>query len=205
MGKTPIALTIGIGIAAAALAGCSGTQSSSSSTSNSAATSVAASASAVTSDQASAATGSATSASCPLTVTDAWVKAADSGMTAAFGSVANSSGEEATITAASTPAAGMTQLHETVDVSGTMKMQQVDHLHVPASGSLTLEPGGNHIMLMNIPAAIKPGQDVAITLTCEGGGTAQFTAQARTYNGANESYQPSGSPMAEMSMSPSAG
>ncbi len=195
MGKTPLVLTIGIGITAAAVAGCSGSSSSSSSTS--------ASASASPSVQQSSASASSSSAACPLTVSDAWVKAADTGMTAAFGTVANSGSEEATITAASTPAAGMTQLHETVDVNGTMEMKQVEHFHVPANGSFTLAPGGNHIMLMNIPAPIKPGQDVTITLTCEGGGTAQFTAQARTYNGGNESYQPSGSPTA-MTMAPSA-
>jgi copper(I)-binding protein len=78
-------------------------------------------------------------------------------------------------------------------------MKQVSMFEIPANGKLVLEPGGNHIMLMNIPAPIKPGQDVTVTLTCESGGTAQFTAKARTYSGANETYSP-GSPSSQMSM-----
>ena len=90
--------------------------------------------------QQSSASASSSSAACPLTVSDAWVKAADTGMTAAFGTVANSGSEEATITAASTPAAGMTQLHETVDVNGTMEMKQVEHFSCPPTAPSPWHP-----------------------------------------------------------------
>lgn len=135
-------------------------------------------------------TESAAANGCPLTVSDSWVKAAESGMTAAFGQVANTSGSPVTITAAQTPAAGMTELHETTMVDGSMKMQQVSGFEVPADGELVLEPGGNHIMLMNIPAPIVAGEDVEITLTCADAGETSFVAQARTFDGANEDYEP---------------
>ena len=68
---------------------------------------------------------------------------------------------------------------------------------MPANGSFTLAPGGNHIMLMNIPAPIKPGQDVTITLTCEGRryGSSSRPRPAPT-TVLTKPYQPSGSPTA---------
>lgn len=191
MGKTPLALLTGLTLATLSMVGCS-------SGSTTAEESSAAPSAAVPSASAS----DAASSACPLTVTDAWVKAVDTGMTGAFGVVANASDADVVITAATTTAAGTTELHETVDNGGTMAMQPVNQLDVPATGTLTLEPGGNHIMLMNVPAPITPGQDVVITLTCDGGGTAEFTAQAKTYTGANETYVPSDSmtePMASES------
>ena len=182
-----VIITAGLGATALALAACGGSTTSESSGSP-----------AVSGTSAAGSASSSVSSSCPLTVSDAWVKAADSGMTAAFGVVHNDSGTGATITAASTPASSSTQLHETVDSGGSMVMKQVQQFVVPASGTLTLEPGGNHIMLMDVVAPIQAGQDVSFTLTCSGGGTASFTAQARTFNGADETYQ-SGSPMPSMS------
>jgi periplasmic copper chaperone A len=148
-------------------------------------------------------TDSAASNECPLAISDAWVKAADSGMTSAFGQVQNTSDAQVSITAAQTSAAAMTELHETTMVGGAMKMQEVSAFEVPAEGELMLEPGGDHLMLMNIPAPIAAGDDVAITLTCGDAGEVTFTAQARTFDGANEEYEPDSemSDMGDMDMS----
>lgn len=184
-------MTFSVSLAAAAvvLAACGSSSSTGTAAESSAATA------AGTPASSSSATGSAQA--CPLTVSDAWVKAADSGMTAAFGTVTNDSGQEVSIVAAATEVSATTELHETVDDNGSMTMRQTASFSVPANGSLTLEPGGNHIMLMDVTNAIKPGQEVAFTLTCQGAGEASFTAQARTYTGANESYAPNGMTMSE--------
>lgn len=137
---------------------------------------------------------------CPITVSDPWVKAADKGMTAAFGTLTNSSGAEVTITAAATPDSAMSELHEVVDDSGKMVMQPVPGgFAVPANGTLTLEPGGFHIMLMGVSAPIRAGAEVPFTLTCSGGATVQFTAPAREFAGGAEDYQPSAAPSPGMS------
>lgn len=185
MRTTTLIIAVGAAATTVVMAGCSG--STSGSTASSAATGP-------TGASAPTATGSATAnASCPLTVTDAWVKAADSGMSAAFGVVRNPSGADVSIASASSPASAMTQLHQTTVSDGVAKMSEVNQLVVPADGELTLSPGGDHIMFMNLTAPVVAGQDVPITLTCAGGGVVDFTAQARSYSGANESYQPSGS------------
>ena len=131
-----------------------------------------------------------------LTVTDAWVKASQGPMTGAFGVIANPGTADVTITGASVPNVGMVELHETVMVDGQMQMQpKQGGFVVPAGGSLTLEPGGNHIMLLGMTAPINPGASVPITLSLSTGGTVVVEAIAKDFAGGNESYQPSASSM----------
>ena len=143
-----------------------------------------------TAPTAAAMAGGAGSGACPVRISDAWVKAADSGMTAAFGTLTNSSSEAVVVTGGSSPSAGMVELHETTD--GVMKPAP-DGYTVPANGSFPLAPGANHVMLMNIPAPITAGSDVTVTLTCGDGTSMEFTAQAKTFAGAAESYSPGAS------------
>jgi hypothetical protein len=136
-----------------------------------------------------------------LTITDTWAKAAETGMTAAFGTITNSSNHDITVVAASSPAATEVQLHEVVDD----KMRQVDGgFVIPAGGSLTLQPGGFHLMFMGITAPIKAGDDVSVTITLSDKSQQTFTAVAKDFTGANESYD--GATMGgDMSPSPSDG
>ncbi|WP_323741117.1 copper chaperone PCu(A)C [Microbacterium sp. VKM Ac-2870] len=135
-----------------------------------------------------------------VTISDAWVKAADSGMSAAFGTLHNSSSADVTLTAATSPASSMLQLHETVaDASGAMVMKEkAGGFVIPAGGDLVLQPGGNHIMLMDLTAPLKAGAETTFTLTFSDGSATQFTAPVKDYSGANENYQGGG-----MQMSPS--
>jgi copper(I)-binding protein len=127
-----------------------------------------------------------------ITAGDPWVKTAPSGMTAAFLTLTNSSDTADVLVSASTPAAGMVQLHEMVMQDGQMVMQQKkDGITVPARGTAVLEPGGNHIMLMELAGPIEVGEKVAITLTFRSGATLQVEAAARDFDGGNESYNPS--------------
>lgn len=127
-----------------------------------------------------------------ITAKDPWVKTAPSGMTAAFVTLDNGSDTADVLVSASTPAAGMVQLHEMVMKDGAMVMQEKkDGIAVPAHGTAVLEPGGNHIMLMELSAPIKVGEKVAITLTFASGTTLQIEAAARDFDGGNESYNPS--------------
>lgn len=125
-----------------------------------------------------------------LSVTDSWVKAADTGMSAAFGVLENSGRADVIVVSAESPAAGMLELHETVvNDTGDMVMQRKENgFVVPADGSLELAPGGNHIMLMALTGPIKAGDEVTVTLTLSDGSTVDFTAAAKDFSGANETY-----------------
>ncbi|WNM27476.1 copper chaperone PCu(A)C [Demequina capsici] len=149
--------------------------------------------------------GGDTGTSPAVTVTDAWVKAVDDGMTGAFGIVTNETDADVTIVSAATDAAAMVQLHETVvDASGATAMQEVDGgFTIPAGGTLTLEPGGNHLMLMDVADPLQPGDQVTVTLTLSDGSTVPFDAVVKEFTGAQESYAPSMDGMDHGSASPS--
>ena len=138
------------------------------------------------------------------TMTDPWVKAIDDSMTAAFGVLTNDSDADVTIVSASTDVAPTVELHETsMDATGGMSMSPIEGgFVIPAGGSLTLESGGFHIMLMGVTEPIVAGDDVDITLTFSDDSTLEVTAPAKEFTGANEDYS-GGEDTMDMSTSPS--
>lgn len=142
-------------------------------------------------DTASDTTSPTDSATCALTVTDPWVKATDEEMTGAFGMIENPTDADITVVSASSPSAGMMEIHEVVDQDGSMVMQQKEGgLVVPASGSATLKPGSDHLMLMQLPAPIEAGDEVEITAVCDTGGAVTWTSVAKPFEGSAEPYVP---------------
>ena len=127
-----------------------------------------------------------------ITVSDQWVKAAESGMTAAFATLHNSSDRDIRIVSAHTEAARTTEMHEVVDngTGGTTMRQKDGGFVVPAQGSVTLTPGTEHFMLMELPKPITTGQNIAFTIRFEDGSTVDFQALARDFDGNQENYAP---------------
>lgn len=126
-----------------------------------------------------------------VTIDDAWVKATDEDMSAAFGTLNNSGADAVTIVSAETEAAGMVELHETVEnEAGEMVMREIEGgFSIPADGSFELTPGANHIMLMGLTGALSAGDEVTVTLTFSDDSTYEFTAPVKDYSGANENYE----------------
>ncbi|MBC6934312.1 MAG: copper chaperone PCu(A)C, partial [Chloroflexi bacterium] len=51
-----------------------------------------------------------------------------------------------------------------------MKMRPVEGgIEIPAGGSVELKPGGYHVMLMQLPRDLLPGQAIMLTLVFESG------------------------------------
>lgn len=62
-----------------------------------------------------------------VSIVDAWVKSAESGMSAAFGQLVNDSDTDLLVVSATSPASPMIELHETVAGSaGDMVMQEIE-------------------------------------------------------------------------------
>jgi len=109
-----------------------------------------------------------------ITVTGAWVRVTTADQPAGgYFVIANASAEADALTSVSSPAFGSVQMHETVMMtaepgqsgSGMMGMQPVSEIAVPADGTVALEPGGYHLMLMQPTGPIAPGDTVELTLT----------------------------------------
>ena len=75
--------------------------------------------------------------------------------------------------------AGKAEIHETVaaddsmheeGTGGAMMMQEVGETALPVGGTVSLEPGSFHIMLLEIASPLELGQKFDLTLTFENGG-----------------------------------
>ncbi|MFI9559581.1 copper chaperone PCu(A)C [Nonomuraea endophytica] len=176
-------------VATAAVAACGGQQTTSTAPANDAPTTAASGAptAAATAPAGEAAPGS----TGPLTIADPWIKTTKSGMTAAFGTIANPSSAPITIVSATSTGAPTVELHETVGEGTQMTMRpKQGGFTIPAGGKLELKPGGDHIMLMDVTTPVKPGSEVGFTLKLKDGGTMEFKAVGKDFAGANEKYQP---------------
>lgn len=63
----------------------------------------------------------------------------------------------------------------TVAGMGAMTMQPIDSLELPAGETVTLEPGGYHIMLIDLVAPLETGQEIEVSLTFENAGERTIT------------------------------
>ena len=135
----------------------------------------------------------------PLTSKDMWVKAADSGMTAAFGMITNPTNKDIRIIAARSPQySSMLQIHEVVmdGQTNAMVMQEKGTgLVIPAGKTVVLKPGGDHIMFMGLKKPVTAGASIPVTLIGSNGEQLKFWALAKVYAGANETYDPGHSGM----------
>jgi periplasmic copper chaperone A len=130
-----------------------------------------------------------TAAESTLEVRDAWVKTAESGMTAIFAVLDNPGDTELTVVSAESEISPM-ELHEMAMSDGEMVMREKDGgFTVPAGGSHRLEPGGDHLMLMDLAEPILAGDELTVTLTFDTGESVTFTAVAKDFAGGDEEYE----------------
>lgn len=108
-------------------------------------------------------------------VEDAWVRGtvATQRATGAFMRLTPST--NARLVSASSPMAGVVEIHEMAMENDIMKMRQVPGLDLPAERTTELKPGGFHIMLMELKGQVKGGETVPLTLTFEDANKKTFT------------------------------
>ena len=58
---------------------------------------------------------------------------------------------------------------------GAMTMQPIESLELPAGETVALEPGGYHIMLIDLVAPLETGQEIEVTLTFDSGAERTIT------------------------------
>ncbi len=116
-----------------------------------------------------------------IAVSGAWARAAaQDGTSAAYLTIDNAGSSADRLLSVSTPAAGSSQVHETMsDASGMTGMQPVDGIDVPAGGQVQLKPGGYHIMLMELTKALTAGETIQLTLVFQKAGPVVVTAEVR--------------------------
>jgi copper(I)-binding protein len=74
----------------------------------------------------------------------------------------------AVIVGATSPVAGITEIHEMTMDGGVMKMRAIPRLEIVAGKPVNLAPGGYHVMLMDLKQQLKKGDVVPLLLQVEG-------------------------------------
>jgi len=123
-------------------------------------------------------------------IANAWIRSSEAtakagGMTGVFGTFTNKTDHTVTITGGNTDISMMVQTHEVV--GGSMQMKH-GGIQIPAGKSVTLEPGGLHIMLMNLAKPILAGDKVSFTFNFEGASSQTLTLTAKVSSGGDEKY-----------------
>ncbi|MDQ1063373.1 copper(I)-binding protein [Stenotrophomonas sp. SORGH_AS 282] len=119
---------------------------------------------------AAAASATAAEPSC-VTVREGWVRLppGSSPMAAGYGVIHNGCKAPVAVVAAGSKAFGDVSLHETTLVDGVSRMRAVERLPIAPGSSVTLKPGGLHLMLMQPEVPLAKGGQVPLRLSLEDG------------------------------------
>ena len=110
-----------------------------------------------------------------LSITQPWSRAAGAnGTGAGFLTIRNAGSQEDRLVSASSPAARTVELHTHIRDGEVMRMRPIaGGIVVPAGQTVTLQPGGLHVMLIGLTEALRQGGEVPLTLRFEKAGEAQ--------------------------------
>jgi copper(I)-binding protein len=103
-----------------------------------------------------------------LEVKTPWARSTVQGQPATGAFMELTSKNGVVVVGASSPVAGTVEVHQMKMDNGVMKMSALRQLEVPAGGSVSLAPGGYHVMLMDLKQQLKPGDTVPLTLKVKG-------------------------------------
>ena len=125
-----------------------------------------------------------------IIIEDAWVRASEysaeaGGMTGIFAKITNNGDKTITLVGGSTDAAMMVQTHEVVD---GMMQEKKGGIEIHVGQTVTLQPGGLHVMLMNLTKPIVVGDKIDFTFKFDKADSQTFTLTAKESEGGDETY-----------------
>ena len=102
-----------------------------------------------------------------ITITDSWARATVPGQKATGAFMKITAKQSSRLVAASSPVAGITEIHEMKMDKDVMRMSAVTALALPAGKAVELKPGGYHVMLMDLKGPLADKSSIPMTLTLE--------------------------------------
>src|SRR5690606_26293903 len=111
-------------------------------------------------------------------VEQAWARATPPGapVGGAFAVIENAGNAADRLLAVEAEICRVVEVHSTTHVDGRMQMRPVESVEIPAGGRVALEPGGLHLMLVDLKQPLEVGQRLPITFVFETAG--RITVQA---------------------------
>ena len=106
-------------------------------------------------------------------VTAAWIRATPPGArtAAAYLTIVSPHGDR--LLGAATSAAGAVEIHTNAVEAGLQRMVRLADLAVPAGETVRLEPGGMHLMLLDVAMPLEAGTQVTLELRFAGAGAVE--------------------------------
>ena len=123
---------------------------------------------------------STTLAQAQTTVAEPWVRGtvAQQKASGMFARITSAQGGK--LVSASSPVAGVVEIHEMAMSGDVMKMRALPGgLDLPAGKAVELKPGGYHVMLMDLKQQLKAGDTVPVTLVFEGADKKRETVEIK--------------------------
>lgn len=124
--------------------------------------------------------------SATISVTDAWARATMPGQPVSGAYMNIQSDADARLISVSSPLIPQVEVHEMKMDGDVMRMREVKAIDLPKGKTVSLQPGGYHIMLMNLQKPITAGEIIPLALVIESGGkqqTVEVKAEARAATG----------------------
>ena len=103
----------------------------------------------------------------PVTVSKAWVRPTGPGQTVAGAYLDITAKQPARLVAARSPLSPDVQIHWMQMDGDVMRMREVAAIELPKNRTVSLKPGGYHLMLMKLKKPIQAGETVPLTLVIE--------------------------------------
>ena len=101
-----------------------------------------------------------------VTVSDPWVRATVPQQKATGLFMHIDAAQDVKLVAGQSPVAGVVEIHEMVMENDVMKMREIPGgLEIAKGRTMSLKPGGYHVMLMDLKAPLAKGSTVPVTLT----------------------------------------
>ncbi len=119
-----------------------------------------------------------------IEISNVWARPGPEGGTSAiYMNILNGTSQADTLVSISFPVAGMAEVHESYEQEeGMMGMRPVETIIVPAQDVLSLEPGGLHVMLMQLNRPLAEGDSVEFTVEFATAGEMNFTVPVQLIN-----------------------
>lgn len=109
-----------------------------------------------------------------LKIEHPWSRATAAGASVGVGfMVIVNSGKADALVGASSPVAARVEMHSSSMEGGMMKMRQMQRIDLPAGGTVRLEPGVMHLMLIGLKQPLAEGSKVPLTLRFAAAGEQQ--------------------------------
>ena len=103
----------------------------------------------------------------PVTVSKAWVRPTVPGQTVAGAYLDITAKQSARLVAARSPISPDVQIHWMQMDGDVMRMREVSAIDLPKNTTVSLKPGGYHLMLMQLKKPIQAGETIPLTLVIE--------------------------------------